>query len=202
MSDQARNEHRAALLLIDVMNDFNFDDAEALAVQMEAPSHAISALCGQVRALGIPVVYVNDNFGLWRSEKSAIVEHCRRKAGRHWKIVENLVPQPDDYFVVKPRHSGFFASSLPVLLPDLRARKLILTGVAADICVLFTANDAYMRDYTLWIPSNCVASTSRERRERALDYMGRILKAEIRPTTELAVETWLKSADVSDRFSG
>lgn len=198
--DHRENRHDAALLLIDVINDFAFDAADSLIEQMAPAASAISELRDRARALSIPVVYVNDNFGLWRSEKSEIVGHCREKAGERWRTVEALLPGAEDYFIVKPRHSGFFASNLPVLLPDLRARRLILTGVAADICVLFTANDAYMRDYRLWVPSNCVASIDADRTRRALDYMEKILKADVSPFSPDALGAWLKNARIPQRF--
>ena len=74
-----------------------------------------------------------------------------------------LAPHKDDFFVVKPRFSGFYGSTLPVLLPELSADRLIITGIAADICVLFTAADAHMRNYQMWVPANAVASENPER---------------------------------------
>jgi nicotinamidase-related amidase len=202
VADRSDNPHRAALLLIDVINDFDFNGADELLDQMRPAVAAIRALCAEARAQKVPIIYVNDNFGLWHSEKAEIVEYCRRPESKGREIVERLAPEPDDYFVVKPRHSGFFATSLPVLLPDLRARRLIMTGVAADICVLFTANDAYMRDYGLWIPADCVAANTRERSDRALDHMAKILKAETRSAHELPLARWLDKSETSDRFAG
>src|SRR4051812_28987583 len=105
----AENASRAALLLIDVINDFDFDGAEKLLEQLAPAAQKIKDLCAEARAVKIPIVYVNDNFGLWRSERNAIVQHCLRAGSPGRTIVELLAPQEDDYFVVKPRHSGFFA---------------------------------------------------------------------------------------------
>ncbi len=94
-------------------------------------------------------------------------------------IVELLQPSSDDYFVLKPKHSGFFSTTLDILLEYLGCRKLVLTGMAAEVCVLFTANDAYMRDFHLVVPSDCVASIETIHTQRALEQMRTVLKADI-----------------------
>jgi nicotinamidase-related amidase len=103
--------------------------------------------------------------------------------------MEQLVPDEEkDYFVLKPKHSGFFSTTLDTLLEYLGAKTLILTGLTGDICVLFTANDAYMRDFNLIVPSDCVASLELNENRHALEHMRRVLKADIRPSTELDLE--------------
>lgn len=82
-------------------------------------------------------------------------------------------------------HSGFYSTSLEVLLEYLRVDTLILTGIATNICVWFTANDAYMRDYNLYVPTDCVAANTAKETDRALDQMKRLLKADIRPSDEI-----------------
>ena len=94
-------------------------------------------------------------------------------------------PAESDYFVLKPKHSGFYATTLDPLLEYLQADKLILTGIAANICVIFTANDAYMRDYTLFVPSDCVASNTAADTEYSLRQIKSILKGDIGPSTSL-----------------
>ena len=100
---------------------------------------------------------------------------------RRWRRL--LIPAEDDYFVLKPKHSGFYASSLDVLLKNLGAKKLIITGFAADICVLFTANDAYMRDFEVIVPADCTAAETTDAKRRACAEMKRFLRADIRPST-------------------
>src|SRR5207244_2744972 len=137
---------------------------------------------------GVPVIYVNDNFGRWRSNFKVQVEHCLRDGVRGKPIVELLRPGEDDYFVLKPKHSGFFSTTLAILLEYLGARAVVLTGMAANICVLFTANDAYMRDLHLAVPCDCVASNTAEETGHALDQMRQVLKADTRPSTELSLQ--------------
>ncbi len=176
-----------AILLIDVINDLEFSEGDAL-LQFALPmARRIAALKQQAKEAGIPVIYVNDNFGRWRSDFSAQVEHCLQHGVRGQRIAELLRPDEDDYFVLKPKHSGFYSTTLDTLLDYLGAKKLVLAGMAANICVLFTANDAYMRDFLLYVPSDCVASNTQEENDYALQQMKVVLKADIRPSTEISL---------------
>jgi nicotinamidase-related amidase len=120
-----------------------------------------------------------------RSDFNAQVEHCLNDDVRGKAIVERLRPEADDYFVLKPKHSGFFSTTLDILLDYLGVKTVILTGIAGDICVLFTANDAYMRDFELFVPGDCLASNTAEENHHALSQMSQVLKADTRPSTEL-----------------
>jgi nicotinamidase-related amidase len=177
-----------ALLLIDVINDLDFPEGDQLLRHALPMARHIAALKRRARQDGIPVIYVNDNFGRWRSDFSAQVEHCLKDGVRGQALVELLRPDEDDYFVLKPKHSGFFSTALDTLLEYLGTRAVILTGMAANICVLFTANDAYMRDLHLAVPSDCVASNTEEENRYALDQMRKVLKADTRPSTELSLQ--------------
>ena len=117
---------------------------------------------------------------------SAQVEHCLKDGVRGQPIVELLRPDRDDYFVLKPKHSAFFSTTLDTLLDYLGVKVIILTGLAANICVLFTANDAYMRDFHLVVPADCVASNTDEENNYALTQMSKILKADIRPSRDIS----------------
>ena len=175
----------AVLLLIDVINPLDFPEAKQLLRYLPAMARSIGRLKKRAQKAGIPVVYVNDNFGRWRSDFRSQVEHCLTKISPGREIVRQLQPGQSDYVILKPKHSGFFATPLDPLLRYLGARRLILTGIAANSCVLFTANDAYMRDYKLFVPVDCVASnTSREIRS-ALQLMHHFLKADIRRSTAI-----------------
>lgn len=176
-----------ALLLIDVINDMEFPQGQKLLEQALPAAQRIAELKLRASALSIPVIYVNDNFGRWRSDFKAQLQHCLFDSVRGKPIAEMLHPREDDYFVLKPKHSAFYSTTLDTLLRYLRAETLIITGFAANICVLFTANDAYMRDFELYIPSDCVASNTPEENAYALSQMQKILKADITPSTELDI---------------
>src|SRR6185503_2843778 len=107
------------------------------------------------------------------------VEHCAR-SDHGGDIVNLLRPEENDYFVLKPKHSGFFSTTLETLLRYLETQSLILTGVAGNFCVLFTANDAYMRDFNLFVPSDCTVSNTKKENDSALGLMKKFLKADTR----------------------
>ncbi|MDR6114422.1 MULTISPECIES: isochorismatase family cysteine hydrolase [unclassified Sphingomonas] len=183
--------HAAALIVIDMINDLDFEGGEDLREPAEAAAQRIVALRDAADEAGVPVIYVNDNFGHWHSERSSIIAHCDREDSPGRVLIAALRPRDRDYFVVKPQFSGFYATNLPVLLPQLGVTRVILTGVAADICVLFTAADAHMREYDLWVPGDTVASESDAHRRWALEIMRHSMCAETRPTDELALGDWL-----------
>ncbi len=181
----APDKSDVALLLIDVINDLDFPEGDQLLRRALPMAERLVDLKRRAREADIPVIYVNDNFGRWRSDFKAQVEHCLNDGVPGKPVVERLKPEGDDYFVLKPKHSGFFSTTLDILLDYLGARTLILTGIAGDICVLFTANDAYMRDFSLVVPCDCVASNTEEQNRNALEVMATVLKADTRPSTDL-----------------
>jgi len=179
----APDECRVALLIIDMINAFDFEGAEAMLPRALDAARAISSLKQRARRSGVPVVYVNDNFGRWRSDFREVLEHCLRSPGR--QIAEILQPDKDDYFVLKPKHSGFQYTTLDVLLDHLGCETLVLTGVAGNFCVLFTAHDAYMRDFHLVVPRDSIASATEADDRAALEHMAKVTKADIRPSAEV-----------------
>ena len=180
----APDKSNAALLLIDVINDFDFPEAEQLLRFALPAAKNIATLKRRAKNAGIPVIYVNDNFGRWRSDFKKIVAHCRDES-RGKPVVELLLPDEDDYFVLKPKNSGFYSTTLDLLLIHLGARNLIITGIQGNNCVLFTANDAYERDYKIFVPSDCTASNTEEQNEHALKQMQTVLKADVSNAKEL-----------------
>ena len=183
-----------ALLLIDVINGLEFPGNEEIIGQAVPLARNIAALKARCRAAGIPAIYVNDNFGRWRSDLHALLEHSLSADLPGRPMVALLRPDEDDYFVLKPKHSAFFSTTLDTLLAYLGARTLILVGLAGNICVFFTANDAYMRDFGLVIPADCVASNTADENDHALDQMARVLKADTTPSADLDLERLLREA--------
>ena len=181
----APDKSEIALLLIDVINDLDFPEANQLLRQARPMARKLLRLKRRAKQAGIPIIYVNDNFGRWQSDFRRQVQHCLRQNSRGHEIVSLLRPEEDDYFVLKPKHSGFFSTTLETLLRYLGSKKLILTGIAGNFCVLFTANDAYMRDYELIIPSDCTASNTTEENREALTLMRKFLKADTRPSNKV-----------------
>ena len=178
-----------ALVLIDVINDMAFEGAAALIQQAERMAARLSELKRRAVDAKIPVVYVNDNFGRWRSDFRQTVQHCTSPKSPGRRVSLRLRPTTRDYFVLKPRHSGFFDTTLDTLLKNLRVRTVILCGIAGNICVLFTANDAYMRGLRILVPEDCVVSNTAIENEYALEQMRTVLKADIRPSDQLQFRT-------------
>jgi len=184
----APDKHKIALLLIDVINDFDFPEAEQLLDYARPMAQNLLRLKRRAQKAGVPVIYVNDNFGRWKSDFRRTVDHCTRR-GRGRAIVKLLRPDENDYFVLKPKHSGFFSTTLETLLRYLETQSLILTGIAGNFCVLFTANDAYMRDFNLFVPRDCTVSNTKKENESALRLMQKFLKADTRPSSKIALHT-------------
>ena len=174
-----------ALLIVDMINDLEWPGGDRMAAQIMPVARRIRELRGRARALGIPTVYVNDNFGRWQSDLSAVLTHCLEDDVRGRRMVGIVKPDEDDYFVLKPKHSGFYSTTLDTLLAYLKASTLIITGTAGNSCVLFTASDAFMRDYHLFVPSDCCVSIDPEDNEYALRQIREALHADTTPSTEL-----------------
>ena len=174
-----------ALLLIDVINDLDFDGSETLIAQAEPMATRLAALKSRAAKAGVPIIYINDNFGQWRSDFRRTVAHCTAHSSPGRRVSRRLRPTARDYFVLKPKHSGFFGTTLDTLLDALRVRRVIITGIAGNICVLFTANDAYMRDLTLLVPSDCVVSNTPADNDYALRQIQTVLKGNVTPSPAL-----------------
>lgn len=152
-------------------------------------AEALCALKLRAKQTGIPAIYANDNFGRWRSDFPKLVQYCLGEGIRGNLIARRLAPEPDDYFILKPKHSAFYQTNLDTLLKYLGVHTVIVTGIAGDICVLFTANDAYMRDLHVLVPPDCIASEDPEQSRLVLTLMQRVLKANIKLSPEISFRT-------------
>jgi len=174
-----------ALLLVDVINDMDFPGSAELIRQAVPMARRLAALKTRAAAVGIPSIYINDNFGKWRSDFRRLVDHCLNDDVPGREVARILRPTEDDYFVLKPKHSAFFDTTLDTLLEHLQTETVIITGIAGNICVLFSANDAYMRDLRLYVPSDCTVSNTMEENDYALNQMRTVLKADTTPSEAL-----------------
>jgi nicotinamidase-related amidase len=170
---------RTALLLIDVVNPFDFPRGAALLRRALPAADRIRALKRRARRAGIPAIYVNDNYGDWHANFATLVERCLAPEARGRRFVQRVAPEDADYYVLKPLHSGFHSTSLDVLLEKLDVDTVVIVGVATEICVFFTAMDAYMRGLDVVVPSDCVASEDGVRTRRALAQMAAAVKARV-----------------------
>jgi nicotinamidase-related amidase len=178
-----------ALLLIDVINDLAFEGSETLVAQAQSMAGPLARLKRSATATGVPTIYINDNFGQWRSDFRRTVAHCTARSSPGRRVSRRLRPTARDYFVLKPKHSGFFDTTLDTLLETLRIRRVILTGMAGNICVLFTANDAYMREYKIFAPADCIVSNTAADNDYALRQIKTVLKGNLATSTRLRFQS-------------
>jgi len=178
---------RCALLLIDFINTMEFDGAERLAAAaIEAARHAAD-LKRRAVAESVPVIYVNDSFGDWSGDFSAIVARCARSPLGS-PLVDLLRPTHDEPAILKPRHSAFYGTPLEFLLDELEVDTLILAGLQTHICILFSAHDAYLRRYRMWIPGDCTAAEEPSQHSSALAHAKVVTGAHIQPFASRASE--------------
>lgn len=171
---------KVALLLIDYVNPLDFAGANALAKRALAAARMAAIIKRRARAHRVPVIYANDNFGNWTSEFSSLIASVRSSNPRARALVDAIAPEAGDYSILKPRHSAFFGTPLEFLLDELRVTQLVIAGLVTDICVAFTANDAHLRKFDMWIPSDCSAAETPQRHRQALEALQRTTRARTR----------------------
>lgn len=186
--EHVRHRSRIALVLIDVLNEFRFPEARQLLRGACPMARKLAGLVARFRERGLPVIYCNDNFGQWRSDRDQVIRRAVDSSCPGREVAELLIPEEDDYFVLKPKHSAFYSTTLETLLADLGTDTLVLGGMAGNICVLHTAYDAHVRGYQLVIPRDCIASNTVKDQTFALGQFRKVLDIDTRPS-----EQWWKS---------
>lgn len=172
----ARPDH--ALLIVDMISD-RFDRDQKLFNRAVKAAQKIAALKEKAVAAGVPVIYLNDGFDLRTEPPTEVINKFKGRAGRSREIVELLEPGADDHFIVKPHRSGFYGTPLGSLLLSQSVSNVVITGMTTDICVLFTAHDAFMRGYYVYIPADCVFAMQNRHHIDALAFMKRVAEAEV-----------------------
>lgn len=170
-----------ALLIIDMINNLNFPEGKKLLTFSLPVARNIQKLKAKFKHQKRPVIYVNDNFGKWRASWEEVYEKCSGDKSLGAELCHMLRPEPDDYFILKPKHSGFYSTNLEILLKELKIQKLVITGIAGNICVLFTANDAHMRGYKIHVPKNCIASNSKTLNNFVVKQLSEVFGIETKP---------------------
>jgi nicotinamidase-related amidase len=186
-----------ALLLIDVLTTFQFPDGDAILQSSLSIRDAVVRLKARAREAGIPVLYVNDNFGDWRSEKEVLMGRCLEAKGA--QFVRPLLPDSEDYFVLKPMHSAFYMTPLEVLLLHLQVETLILTGLTSNSCIAVTAHDANMRGFEIYIPPDCSCARNPEEHMQALEQLKAMAGANLGRSTSLKLPNVIRAAQISQK---
>jgi len=193
-SANTRHKSPVALILIDVINDFDFPDGARLLRNALPIAPKLARLKERARRARIPAIYVNDNFGQWRSDASTLLESCLRPKAAGRQFVEQIRPDKEDYFVLKPMHSAFFQTPLEVLLRYLGASSLILCGLATNSCIVCTAHDANMRDFHLSVPSDCSAARTSREHAQAIRHIKEMANASVMSSVSLRFDELRRSA--------
>ena len=167
---------RTALVVIDMINAYDFPDAEKVVPSAEEAVPVIEELIGGHDG---PVIYVNDNFGHWRSHRDELIEEALD--GKHPELVKPIEPADDALFVIKARHSIFYQTPLEYLLNQEDVGTLVLTGQVTEQCILYSALDAYIRHFKVRVPPDAVAHIHEDLADAALEMMERNMKADLTP---------------------
>jgi nicotinamidase-related amidase len=166
-----------ALLVIDMLNAYEHEDADKLAESVAGAVPTVTRLIERAREEDVLVIYVNDNYGDWNSSAEELAE--RALNGRHPELVKPLLPIDDSSFVIKARHSVFYATPLEYLLETENIGRLVMTGQATEQCILYSALDAYVRHFRVTVPRDAVAHIHEHLAEAALEMMETNMRAEI-----------------------
>ena len=186
-----------ALLLVDVLTTFQFPDGDAILRGALTIRDPLVRLKARAREVSMPVLYVNDNFGDWRSEKEVLMGRCLEAKGA--QFVRPLLPDSEDYFVLKPMHSAFYMTPLEVLLQHLRVETLILTGLMSNSCITVTAHDANMRGFDIFVPPDCSCARNMEEHTVALTQLEAMAGANLMRSTSLKLPSLIRAARISQR---
>ena len=202
MANNSRNKHnpaarpdqdgKIALLLIDVISDFEFEDGDKLHKNALPAAKALAGLKERAHDAEVPVIYVNDNCGKWQEDFDHQVTEIVERSSRGRDIAEILRPDKQDYYVLKPQRSGFYETPLAVLLASMDVSDVIVTGFTTDICVLFTAHDAYMRGLSVRVPSDCTAAAKKEYHKTALALLERVAHVDIGESSDIEFSSSMK----------
>lgn len=171
----------SVLLLVDYINPLEFEDAGPLRRAALESARVTAEFKDALADAGIPAIYANDNYGIWHSEFGDVLAYCASLPDEAGEIASLLAPAPDDLTILKPRHSGFYATPLELLLAQMQARRVIIVGLAADLCVQITAMDAHLRGYRVWVPPDCTAAETAARKDAAIEYLGAVLGCDVSP---------------------
>jgi nicotinamidase-related amidase len=169
--------HHQAMLILDMVSEFRFVDWKPVLAAASRIAPQIARLRTRANRGGVPVIYVNDTRGSWESDQTRFLQRCLAPGARGRGVAQQVAPSPHDWFMFKPRHSAFYATPLGEILEQLQVRELILTGLTSHQCVLFTAMDAYVRNFTVTVPRDCIGAPTAAHTRHALFVLKEALRA-------------------------
>jgi nicotinamidase-related amidase len=179
----SNNNSKSALIVVDMINSYDFEDAELLRESVAEVLPCMTDLVERAREQDVKTIYVNDNYGAWQKGRAELVEEVL--AGDHPELVEPIAPGDDVDFVVKARHSTFYETPLEYLLRQADVNRLILVGQVTEQCILYSALDAYIRHFEVHVPPDAVAHIHEDLARAALRMMETNMSADLTPAAEL-----------------
>jgi nicotinamidase-related amidase len=177
---------RSAVIVVDMLNAYEHDDAERLTESVERTIEPISALVERARDGGAELIYVNDNYGDWSASAEELAQ--RAMEGRRPDLVEPILPPDGADFVLKARHTIFYMTPLEYLLSQKEIGHLVLAGQVTEQCILYSALDAYVRHLDVSIPTDGVAHIHEDLAQAALKMMERNMRAELVSAADCRLE--------------
>ena len=168
---------RTALIVVDMLNSYEHADAERLTQSVEESLPAMAKLIERAAGEDVVTIYVNDNFGAWRSDRDELMETVL--SGKFKHLVEPIAPAEDTLFVVKARHSIFYQTPLEYLLHANDVERVVLIGQVTEQCILYSALDAYIRHFQVIVPRDAVAHIHEHLADAALELMEVNMDAEV-----------------------
>jgi nicotinamidase-related amidase len=193
-SAQAPHRSPAVLILIDLIDHFEFPDGEKILRQALPIAPRLARLKKRACAAGMSSIYVNDNFGQWRSDACKLLEYCIRPEAMGKSCVEQIQPDKNDYFVLKPLHSAFYQTPLEVLLRYLETSALVLCGLTTNSCIVCTAHDAKMQEFKLFVPPDCSAARTAKEHRQAIEHIRTMTDAEVTRSGSLRLSEIARNA--------
>ena len=172
----------SALIVIDMLSPYDFPDAEKLVPSAEKVVPNISSLIARAQDEGVPIIYVNDNYGDWNSSADELVQAGEQ--GKRPDLVEPLKPPEHASFVIKARHTIFYGTPLDHLLQTEEIDRLVLTGQVTEQCILYSALDAHVRHLEVAVPADAVAYIHEDLHEAALKMMETNMGADVTPSAD------------------
>ncbi|MEW6244759.1 MAG: isochorismatase family cysteine hydrolase [Bacillota bacterium] len=170
---------RTALLVVDMLYDFiNEDGALYCGDSAKAIVDRVAWAIRSARERGEPVIFICDNHKEGDREFEMFPVHCIA-GSRGAAILPEIAPEPGDHIIKKRRYSGFYGTDLDLTLREAGVEHVVLVGVCTNICVLYTAADARMRNYRVTVLKDAVASFDEGSHQWALKEMESTLGVEV-----------------------
>jgi nicotinamidase-related amidase len=178
---------RTALIVVDMLNAYDHDDADQLVEGVERAVEPISRLVARAGESDVELIYVNDNYGDWKSSQEELAQAALK--GRRPDLVEPILPPAEADFVIKARHTIFYMTPLEYLLGQRNVGQVVLTGQVTEQCILYSALDAYVRHIDVTVPTDAVAHIHADLAEAALEMMERNMRAELLEAADCRLES-------------